>query len=151
MELILWRHADAGEGPPDADNDLSAEGEKQAAKVAAWLTTRMRADTRILVSPERRTQQTASALNLPFETLKSLNTRAIAPDILHAAAWPHGDRDVLIVGHQPTLGEAAAVLLLNESQPMLMRKGSLWWFSFRERDNFESTFVRAVVTPELLD
>lgn len=40
MDLILWRHAEAeelGEGMDDLTRALTPRGEKQAAKVAAWL------------------------------------------------------------------------------------------------------------------
>ncbi|MEO7547467.1 MAG: histidine phosphatase family protein, partial [Ramlibacter sp.] len=40
MDLILWRHAeaeDAPEGGDDLDRALTSRGEKQAARVAAWL------------------------------------------------------------------------------------------------------------------
>ena len=150
MQLILWRHALTLEGPPDADLDLSDEGRAQARKVAAWLVARLAPDTRIVVGPERRTQQTAAALGLPFETVKALDGRAIAPDILDISSWPEGTRDVLVVGNQPALGEVAAILMLNESQPISMRKGSVWWFTSRDRDNFATTFVRAVIVPDMV-
>ena len=40
MELILWRHAEAEDGSPDAARKLTAKGEKQAQKLARWLKER---------------------------------------------------------------------------------------------------------------
>ena len=40
MELILWRHAeahDAKEGQDDLERALTPRGEKQAARMSAWL------------------------------------------------------------------------------------------------------------------
>ena len=44
MDLILWRHAEAIEpeaGQPDMARPLTRRGEKQAAKMAAWLDRQM--------------------------------------------------------------------------------------------------------------
>ena len=40
MDLILWRHAEAfdlAEGQTDLERALTPRGEKQAARMAAWL------------------------------------------------------------------------------------------------------------------
>ena len=63
MELILWRHAEAEDGIPDSARELTDKGRKQADLVAAWLKPRLPKNTRIIVSPTQRTQQTASALD----------------------------------------------------------------------------------------
>jgi phosphohistidine phosphatase len=70
MELILWRHAEAEEGDaglPDGKRRLTARGEKQAKKVALWLQRNLPRKRTVLVSPAERTQQTAHALELPYE------------------------------------------------------------------------------------
>jgi phosphohistidine phosphatase len=72
MELILWRHADAEDGFPDIDRALTTKGQEDAKKMAAWLKPRLPKDTKILVSPAKRAQETASALELPFTTLDAL-------------------------------------------------------------------------------
>ena len=65
MDLILWRHAEAEDGSPDAKRKLTPRGRKQAKQVARWLKQRLPADARILVSPAIRAMQTAEALELP--------------------------------------------------------------------------------------
>ena len=55
MELILWRHAEAEDGAPDIARELTAKGHKQATKMAEFLRPRLPENTRILVSPARRT------------------------------------------------------------------------------------------------
>ncbi|HEY7757791.1 MAG TPA: histidine phosphatase family protein, partial [Burkholderiales bacterium] len=74
MDLILWRHADAEDGSPDLARALTPKGHKQAAQMARWLREHLPEDTRVIVSPARRAQETAQALTSDFET-----TEAVAP------------------------------------------------------------------------
>lgn len=150
MELILWRHAEAEDGMPDSARALTAKGEKQAAKMAGFLHPRLPPDTRMLVSPAKRTQQTAQALNKHFITETSIAPGASPQAILQAADWPQGEGCVLIVGHQPALGEAAALLLAGTAQSWSIKKGAVWWFSRRERAGDDETTLRLVITPDLL-
>ncbi|MEQ1658387.1 MAG: histidine phosphatase family protein, partial [Hylemonella sp.] len=65
MDLLLWRHAEAHEAQPGGDDlvrALTPRGEKQAARMAGWLDRQLPEGARILVSPARRTEQTALAL-----------------------------------------------------------------------------------------
>ncbi len=150
MELILWRHAEAEDGLDDLARELTPKGRKQAARMAAWLNTRLPGKCRVLASPAARAQQTAQALNRNIETLAVLAPGASAADILQAAGWPGGnDACVLIAGHQPDLGEAAAQLL-GARASFSIRKGGVWWFSGRERAGGNDVVLRAVTAPELL-
>ena len=149
MDLILWRHAEAEDGVPDAARELTKRGRKQAAQVAAWLRERLPSDCRILSSPARRAQQTADALELRYETSTKVGTGAGTPEILAAAGWPGGAGTVLVVGHQPTLGGVAALILTGEEADWTIKKGGLWWFSSRERHGGEIV-LRAVVGPDLV-
>ena len=87
---------------------------------------------RILVSPATRTQQTASALTHHFTLAPTIAPGASAEAVLHAARWPDAGGTVLIVGHQPTLGEVAAQLLGCADATLSIKKGAIWWFSQRE-------------------
>ncbi|MBL8473021.1 MAG: histidine phosphatase family protein [Rhodocyclaceae bacterium] len=151
MDLILWRHADAVDGVPDIERALSARGEKQARAMAAWLRPRLAAGTRVLASPARRTQQTAAALHLPYTTDNRLATGARAGALLAASGWPDANSDVLIVGHQPTLGQCAALLLGGTEAEWSVKKGSIWWFSSRTRYGGRETVLRATLGPDLID
>jgi phosphohistidine phosphatase len=150
MDLILWRHADAEDGIPDSQRKLTTKGQKQAAKIAAWLKGRLAADARILVSPTTRTQQTATALERPFETVAAVGPGASYAAILSASGWPEHNGMVVIVGHQPTLGETAAWLLSGEAAGWTIKKGALWWFTNRVRSGESETVLRAVVAPDLV-
>jgi phosphohistidine phosphatase len=106
MDLILWRHAEAADGANDAARALTPKGVKQAARMAAWLNARLPEDTRVLVSPAVRTQQTVQPLQREFETVHAIAPGAHPNAVLAAAGWPHGTGTVIVVGHQPTLARA---------------------------------------------
>jgi phosphohistidine phosphatase len=136
MDLILWRHAEAidADGGEDLDRALTSRGERQAARMASWLNQHLPATTRILVSPSRRTQQTAAALDRKFKTVAALGPGATVHALLAAARWPEAREPVLVVGHQPTLGLAAAYLMAGVVQPWPMKKGAVWWLRRRHRE-----------------
>lgn len=148
MDLLLWRHAEAEDGIPDLKRKLTQRGEKQAQQMAGWLNKHAPKNLRILVSPAVRCQQTAQALALPFETDKRLGTDSNAATLLAAAGWPDGNGSILIVGHQPTLGQTAALLLSGAEANWSIRKGALWWFSNRTRRGETQTVLRAVIPAE---
>ena len=139
MELILWRHADAEDGAPDLERSLTPKGRKDAARVAAWLSKRLPKDFRLVASPAARAQETAQALNAKIETDKRLAPGASADDILKAAGR---GGTVVIVGHQPDLGQALAHLIGGQQAEWRLKKGALWWI--------EDDLVKAVVSPDLL-
>ena len=150
MELILWRHAEAEEGAPDSSRKLTSKGKKQAQLMAEWLKPRLPDGTRLIVSPATRTQQTAAALSSQFETLKEIGPGAPAKAILYAAGWPEGKGAVLVVDHQPTLGEVAAQLMSGSSQGWSMRKGAVWWFSQKQKGLSSELLLRAVISPDMI-
>lgn len=150
MELILWRHAEAEDGLPDAARELTRRGRRQAAQMAAWLRPRLPRKAIVLASPAARTRQTAEALDLPFETDRRLGVGASAADVLGAIGWPDGARAVVVVGHQPTLGRIAALLLAGDESEWPVKKGALWWLSTRHREGAQQVVLRASIAPDLL-
>lgn len=151
MDLILWRHAEAEderEGLADLDRALTARGEKQAARMAAWLDRQLPEGTRIIASPALRCQQTAMALGRKFRLRMQLQPGATVADVQEATQWPDARHPVLLVGHQPVLGESVAQLLRMEGGQCAIRKGSVWWLRTRERDGAVQTVVWAVQSPE---
>lgn len=147
MELILWRHADAETSVPDEDRKLTAKGEKQAERVAAWLKENLPKDTVVLASPARRARDTAQALTKKFDISGDIGTSANAQAVLKAAGWPRGERTVVVVGHQPILGQAAALALTGKASDWRMKKGAIWWLVARSPNDVA---VRAVIGPDLL-
>ncbi len=150
MDLILWRHAEAEDGVPDLARALTARGRRQATRVADWLNPRLPPDIRILVSPATRTMQTAQALGRDYETLPALAPGVTADSVLAAAGWPDAPYPALVVGHQPTLGQAAMRLLAGKDLDTSLKKGAIWWFQARARNGGLEAVLRAVVAPDWL-
>ncbi len=148
MELILWRHAEAEDGVPDDARPLTRKGLHQSEQMALFLTGRLPQNTRVLVSPALRAQQTASALTRQFITAPNIGTHATPQTAIAAAGWPNAGGAVLLVGHQPWLGELAAMLMTGHADSWSIKKGAVWWFSRRERDS--RTTLRLVITPDQL-
>ena len=151
MDLLLWRHAEAEDGEDDLRRRVTTRGEKQARSMAAWILAHQPKDMRIIVSPAIRTQQTAEALKLPFETQRKIGPEACVSELIAAAGWPDASGSVLIVGHQPSLGRLASLLLAGHEADWSIKKGALWWLSNRTRRGETQTVLRAVLPVELLD
>jgi phosphohistidine phosphatase len=150
MDLILWRHAEAEDGVPDMDRALTEKGRKQAEAMAAWLDKRLPEATRILVSPAVRAQQTAAALPRRGKTVPAIAPGAEASSVLASVGWPDGKDTVLVVGHQPTLGEVAALLLCGQEQEFAIKKGGIVWLTGRRREIGPGVVIKAVLTPDLI-
>ncbi len=134
----------------DLGRPLTAKGERQAERMAAWLGRQLAATTRVLVSPAVRTQQTAKALDRKFKTLGELGPQHTAQALLHAARWPDAREPVLIVGHQPALGMTVGYLMSGEARPWTVRKGGVIWLRGRERDGVMQIVLHAALTPEMI-
>lgn len=157
MDLILWRHAEAedwlldGEQTGlDLDRSLTQRGEKQAARMAAWLERQLPEGARILVSPARRCEQTALALGRKYKIRQELAPDATASQLLELVQWPLGKSLILVVGHQPTLGQTIAQVLGLQESECAVKKGAVWWLRSRERDGQNQTVIVTVQSPEVL-
>lgn len=148
MELILWRHAEAEESLPDDQRALTTKGHKQASRMGAWLDRHLPGSCRILVSPAVRTVQTAEALGRKFKIVPELGPSHSMEELLAAANWPDAREPVLVVGHQPTLGQTAAFLIAGTPQDWSVRKGSAWWIVQKERGDNSSNFIKVVMGAE---
>jgi phosphohistidine phosphatase len=147
MELILWRHADAELGQPDSERRLTDKGLKQAARMAEWLVGRLPEDYVVMASPAVRAQQTARALTADIKTVPGLDTTSSAKNLIRACGWPRGGT-VVAVGHQPTLGEVASLLLSGTASPWAVKKCAIVWLSLRGAE--ARPRLRAWISPDLL-
>lgn len=153
MDLILWRHAEAQEGDEDMDDlqrPLTARGEKQAARMAAWLDRQLPEGLRVLSSPARRAEQTARALGRKVRLRAELAPDGSVQDLLELVQWPHARGAVLVVGHQPMLGQVVARLMGMESGECTVRKGAVWWLRQRQRTEHSETILLTVQSPDFL-
>lgn len=150
MDLILWRHADAEDGEHDLKRRLTARGQRQAARVADWLLQRLPSKFSVIAGPSERTRQTAHALGVPFKVCECITPEASVAELLNTVQWPERKGAVIVVGHQPVLGQVASLMVSNTATEWTVKKGGLWWLTNRVRGDEAQVVVRAVVTPDLL-
>jgi phosphohistidine phosphatase len=150
MELILWRHGEAADGAPDAARPLTDKGRRQTERMANFLATRLPQNTRVMVSPALRAQETATALTPKFITAPNIGTHATTQTAIATAGWPTAGGAVLLVGHQPWMGELACWLMTGQTDIWSIKKGAVWWFSRREREGDYQTVLRLVIAPDQL-
>lgn len=133
MRLILIRHADAEDyAGSDFQRNLTPKGRKQSKKVGAFLSSIADLDKSILVySPYLRAAQTAELIAEKsahyYTTIEdkrlgcgmSLND---AMDLITELAF---EDTVIMVGHQPDLGDLIAHLLGTHAPTVHVRKASV--------------------------
>ncbi len=116
----------------DTARRLTTDGHFQAQGSARWIRELcMRQDwiPRLISSPAVRAQQTASTLSqLTFWPIHTEPRIAPGQDSgIFMECLFETDADCLImVGHQPTLGQVASYLLPDRS-PWIITKSSVWW------------------------
>lgn len=153
MDLIFWRHAEAFEpleGQDDLSRTLTPKGEKQALRMSQWLDRQLPEGVRIISSPAVRCEQTVKPLGRKVKFKSEILPNASLDDLLVTSGWPDSKMSVLIVGHQPVMGQAIAYLLGLPNGECSVRKGAVWWLRSRVRDGITQTIVVSVQTPELL-
>jgi phosphohistidine phosphatase len=109
MQLLIVRHAEAAPGAPDELRPLTESGREQARELGRRLREQGVEPDAVVASPLLRARETAAALGLgPTEVDERLAPGA-TPDDIRDVASERG-RTVVVVGHQPDCGRAAAVL-----------------------------------------
>lgn len=153
MDLILWRHAEAEEwtaGCNDLERSLTPRGEKQAARMANWLDRQLPEGARIVASPARRTEQTVMALGRKYKLRPEIAPDGTAQQLLELVQWPDSRTSVLVVGHQPILGQVVSRLIHLATPDFSVKKGMVWWLRSRDREGDNQTVVVTVQSPEFL-
>ena len=120
MELLLVRHAIAFERDPrrwpdDDERPLCPRGIERARQAAAGLKRLTQRPARVLVSPLRRTRQTAALLSryagwpeaVPCEALRP----GTAPGTLLAQLPRSRNARLAVIGHEPDLSALLALCL----------------------------------------
>lgn len=127
--LILWRHAEAEDlqhGHSDLERALTKKGHRQAKQMAAWLKKYLPKQTYTMVSPSLRTQETAAYWGEGWQEENRLAPeRPLKPILQLLAQSPY--EDIMLVGHQPWIGELAAQCLGMEDAQLSIKKGAVWW------------------------
>lgn len=155
MDLILWRHAEAEYGPPDMERRLTDKGRKQAKQMAAWLNRHLPPNYQLWASQAERSRQTASYLSEGYLSLSRLNPEIGARTLPRLFESIHSTETVVIVGHQPWLGELTAFLFngdwLENKQYWSYKKGGFWWLQVKANgEGGYSVKLKAALTPSML-
>ncbi|UYG08572.1 phosphohistidine phosphatase SixA [Halomonas sp. M4R1S46] len=116
--LLIMRHGEAGAGSPDPDRRLTERGEREAARMGAWLAARHDLDLsrlRLLSSPYRRARQTAEwvaeALGVTVETLPLITPDDPPQAVVDWLLGQADDRPLLLVSHMPLVGALTGLLV----------------------------------------
>ncbi len=130
MTLYLLRHAEASDrAPSDAARELTALGSEQAQNVGAFCKRRGIKPSLVLTSPFKRAVQTASLAAAPLgltpQTTPFLASGMTTEDALFELTAYKQFASVMIVGHQPDLGQLAATLLGLRPDALPVDKASL--------------------------
>ncbi len=116
--LLLLRHAKAAPHSPDGDfaRPLNPRGQADAARLGAFLASRGIVPAATLVSPAQRTRETAALVlaALPgapaplfSDALYNASVETLRAEI---RAAPAGAETLLVIGHNPAIGELAHAL-----------------------------------------
>jgi phosphohistidine phosphatase len=119
--------------------------------MAAWLDRTLPLGTRIICSPALRCEQTVLALGRPYKLRKELSPDGQAEDVLQLAQWPLAKHAVLVVGHQPYLGQVVSLLMKMSPEQCSIKRGALWWLRSKSKGvEVLSTRIQCVQHPEML-
>ena len=109
MRLLIVRHAEAAPGNPDELRPLTQGGRAQARALGDRLREQGLEPDAVVSSPLLRARETANALGLGEPAVDERLAPGASPDDVRDAALGRGET-VLVVGHQPDCGRAAAAL-----------------------------------------
>jgi phosphohistidine phosphatase len=121
--LLLVRHAEAAAGPVDADRPLTDQGARRAAAIGSWLAEAGLVPDRVLVSPARRAAQTweQAAASLQSGPRPVVDARVYDNTVEALLAvireMPEDVRTLVVVGHNPSVGEVTDVLDDGQGSP----------------------------------
>jgi phosphohistidine phosphatase len=107
MRLLIVRHAEAAPGSPDELRTLTPAGRAEARALGRRLRDARLVPDAVVTSPLLRARETAVALGLGEPTVDERLAPGAAPEDIREAAADRGT-SVLVVGHQPDCGQAAA-------------------------------------------
>lgn len=126
MDLILVRHAiaderDASRWPDDSERPLTKDGIAKFERAAAGLREIVNSVDLVLASPYRRAWQTAEMLEQVAGWPTPVECVELEPENSPETVIERCNREhagvIALVGHEPLLGELAAMLLAGQGAP----------------------------------
>ena len=109
MRLLIVRHGEAAPGSPDELRPLTPAGREHARGLGRSLREQGIAPDAVVTSPLLRARETAAALGLGEPHVDDRLAPGATPADVREVASARGGT-VLVVGHQPDCGRAAAAL-----------------------------------------
>jgi phosphohistidine phosphatase len=109
MRLVIVRHAEAASGDPDELRPLTDAGRAQARQLGADQRARGLEPDAVVCSPLLRAREMATLLALGDPAVDDRLAPGATPDDIRAIAEERGGT-IVVVGHQPDCGHAAAEL-----------------------------------------
>jgi phosphohistidine phosphatase len=149
--ILVWRHAEAEVanfdlGENDEIRQLTHKGHGHAKRMAHWLKKHLPDDTILICSPALRALQTAEVLDYKIQLQDGLKPSASLADVLAVLVRVQNQlnqqspkkqqKNVLIVGHQPWMGQLVSYLTdrdasgaqqMNDENNLGIKKGAVWW------------------------
>jgi phosphohistidine phosphatase len=134
MKIYLVRHAIAvphgTAGVPEDDRELTTEGIDKMKKAAAGLRVLGILPDLVLSSPLPRARQTAEILlaslgaQVPLKTVLALSPSGSRPELYEEVRAHRKLRSIMLVGHQPSLGEIAGEIAWGSPECLVeLKKG----------------------------
>lgn len=124
-DIYVMRHLNTPAGVPDPD--LTSDGQRTAAVLVDWFSTRSKPGV-IYVSSTKRAQQTAAPLAKSLGITPKIYNPSDTPGLVAAVGGESGN--VLVVGHSNTVPEI--IELLGEQRPAALVHedfGDIWLLS----------------------
>ena len=163
MNLYFMRHgiavdrADSSAGSGDRERQLTPKGIKRMNKAAKGLVTLSLSFERILTSPLERARQTAKivaqSLHLEerVEEIEQLSPDQSVQDLLAALVAYSGQKEILLVGHEPLLSSTVSFLLSDKAGVGIrLKKGGLCCLQVDGLPPRDSAVLHWALTPKQL-
>lgn len=159
MKLIIVRHAEAvelglGDARTDFDRKLTERGHQQARALAALLHESQTVPEAVWSSPLMRTRQTADHIVqavLPNQDMTIEDLLApgqLAPRKLGKMLDPSQWKVVVLVGHQPDLGDYAGWLIGLHASHLKVSKGAAIGIDIDDPTDQGSGTLEMFITPK---
>ncbi|HET9232868.1 MAG TPA: histidine phosphatase family protein [Candidatus Eisenbacteria bacterium] len=160
MLLVLFRHGPAGtadpaRGPEDAKRPLSPRGAEKTRRAALGVMRILEVEPRIYSSPLLRAKETADLLAasytpmLQVELLEALVPGRPQEEVLSRIAG-FGEGTVVLVGHEPSLGHLAGVLVFGPGTTIPLKKAGACAIEISGRAAPGQGDLKWLATPRML-
>ena len=161
MELFILRHGEAGQRSLSSDRirPLTSSGKTEICEIAKALKTIGLKFDLVVTSPLKRAYDTAMIVSEVFNIGSKVQVwNELAPegkrtDVYHKISQLREEYSVLIVGHQPLLGEMVNdIIHKSKSSPcnFLLKKGGIVRIRLLRKSNIPKGELKWLLTPRIL-